>query len=80
MTIFHTLKYPISDPPTKEELKALPNEVWEEWITHIIVHGDTKIEPGYVASVLRTHLYKHEMYPYELQRLKDIIQRYEGEL
>jgi hypothetical protein len=31
MTIFDSIKYPISDPPTEEQLAALPGEVYNEW-------------------------------------------------
>ena len=32
MTIFDTLKYQISDPPTKEELTAIPVDLYGEWL------------------------------------------------
>jgi hypothetical protein len=32
MTIFDTLRYPISELPTKEELAALPVELFSQWV------------------------------------------------
>jgi hypothetical protein len=34
MSLFTVLKYPISWPPTKEELEALPKEVLDRWVEH----------------------------------------------
>lgn len=31
MSIFHTLRYPISYPPKVEELAALPPKLFEQW-------------------------------------------------
>lgn len=80
MTIFHSLKYPISDPPTREELQALPKEIFEEWCQHIIVHqANYVITVDFVASVLQTHLKNDFLYPFELQRLKRLIYEYESD-
>ena len=32
MTIFDTLRYPISDRPTEEELSALPDDLYSNWL------------------------------------------------
>ena len=32
MTIFDTLRYPISDCPTEEELTALPVDLYSNWL------------------------------------------------
>lgn len=32
MSLFDVIKYPISDPPTKEELAAIPNEIFDNWV------------------------------------------------
>ena len=32
MSLFDTIKYPISDPPTEEELRALPVNLFNQWI------------------------------------------------
>ena len=32
MTIFDSIRYPISLPPTKEQLEALPQDIFEYWI------------------------------------------------
>ena len=31
MTIFDSIKYPISDPPTLEELRAVPESIYRAW-------------------------------------------------
>jgi hypothetical protein len=31
MTIFDSIKYPISNPPTLQELEALPDEMYKAW-------------------------------------------------
>jgi len=31
MTIFDVIRYPISIPPTEEELEALPRELFNKW-------------------------------------------------
>lgn len=33
MTIFDTIRYPVSDPPTVEELDNIPIEIMELWKT-----------------------------------------------
>lgn len=35
MTIFHILKYTISIPPTKDELKNLPPNLYIEWLKNV---------------------------------------------
>ncbi len=32
MSLFDILRYPISDSPTVEQLKALPTELYREWL------------------------------------------------
>ena len=32
MSLFDVIKYPISTPPTTEELEALPHELFQKWL------------------------------------------------
>lgn len=34
MSIFTVIKYPISNPPTAEQLKVLPTDLINKWINH----------------------------------------------
>jgi len=34
MTIFDTIKYPVSDLPTLEQLEAIPESIYIEWRTY----------------------------------------------
>jgi hypothetical protein len=36
MTIFHVLKYPISDSPTEDAINALPSDLYKKWIGHLL--------------------------------------------
>ncbi len=31
MSLFDVIKYPISDEPTNEQIKALPNDIFAKW-------------------------------------------------
>ncbi len=35
MSIFDVLRYPISDKPTYEQIRALPNDIYSIWVTSI---------------------------------------------
>ena len=39
MTIFHVLKYPISDYPSEQELDDLPESVFKEWAASFQIHS-----------------------------------------
>ena len=45
MTIFHIIKYPISSPPTMEELESLPKEIITKWQDHsrLVKNADGRI-------------------------------------
>jgi hypothetical protein len=34
MSIFAVIKYPISDPPTEEQIIALPVDLLQKWLCH----------------------------------------------
>lgn len=35
MSLFDVIKYPISNPPTKDELEALPNDLYKIWLLSV---------------------------------------------
>lgn len=43
MTIFHAIKYPISDVPTVEQIKALPEDLFYEW-AHRCGYNDDQVK------------------------------------
>ena len=40
MTIFDTIRYPISDPPTEEEIANLPPELFHRWASTVFFPVD----------------------------------------
>ena len=48
MSIFSTIKYPISDIPTLEELYALPIDVTEAWCDFVL---DNNNKPWYSTEI-----------------------------
>jgi len=51
MTIFDTLRYPISIPPTVEELEALPWDLYIHWLE--VEHKSSAIERATVHRILK---------------------------
>lgn len=49
MTIFDTLRYHISIPPSAEELSRLPNELFEHWLEDIGYGNIMPVTPQQVA-------------------------------
>jgi hypothetical protein len=39
MSLLDVIRYPISDPPTLEELEALPKDIQHEWLTHHVANN-----------------------------------------
>ena len=83
MSLFDVIKYPISEPPTLEELNALPNEIFNQWISlsHWRSPGKWKDADGI------SHYYKnfygsdHDAYPDQEQSrdvklLRKLIEEY----
>lgn len=50
MTIFDTIKYPISEPPTKAELSALPDNLYAKWQSSI----GLSFAPGMMVIIYAT--------------------------
>ena len=67
MTIFHTLKYQLSDPPTYEELALLPKEVFEAFKTApFILESTYKVQWRTSRSVYWTNIKVLRDYIYQL--------------
>lgn len=65
MSLFDVIKYPISFPPTNEQLEALPEKLYRKWIHHPDnTWCDTDIEsshdPIWVAMWHRDYPHKTE--------------------
>lgn len=46
MSLFDVLKYPISTPPTKEELSALPRDFLLQWMVMVKFNLSTDLVSG----------------------------------
>jgi len=53
MTIFDSIKYPISDPPTEEELTNLPKELYDKWLGYWNDQVIEDLTPAHVAAYYR---------------------------
>lgn len=51
MTIFDVLRYPISTPPTTEELMACPPAIYKEWASYTF--GTNETHPSIAALTLK---------------------------
>jgi len=54
MTIFDSIKYPISDLPTVAELSALPVDLYGEWLISSGWGGRKRHHPHHQLSVCLT--------------------------
>jgi hypothetical protein len=45
MTIFDAIKYPISTPPTEEQLEALPGDLYQKW-KEVVGFGFLHVDAG----------------------------------
>ena len=68
MTIFDSIKYPLSDPPTSKELYDLPEKIIDKWIE---VCGS--IHAG------RSSTRRFRDYPPAVATLRKIIAEYEDD-
>ena len=53
MTIFDSIKYPISDPPTEEELTNLPKELYDRWVGYWNYPVIKELPPAHIAAYYR---------------------------
>ena len=54
MSLLSSLRYPISMPPTRAQLEALPHDVYTQWLTEMRCEysGKNFPEPFLIAEVL----------------------------
>ena len=50
MTIFDSIRYPISDLPTEEELAAIPRRIYYRWIKKMWKYKLSQCPPSLVAE------------------------------
>ena len=75
MTIFDVIRYPISDLPTLEELKALPPEIMEKW-THGAFGGDTNPESARSRMRLLQILGNGDLMKLRVEELRKVIKEW----
>lgn len=76
MSIFQTIKYPISNPPTESELAALPSKTYRTWCTYIKKHISFIDKPhtGTMSFVMeRLQTQNSKLYKEYHDLLKDLI-------
>ena len=61
MSVLMTLKYPISTPPTREQLDALPQIVFDKWAIKLKFSSGDPLTPHTVFYVFNT-LYNDGMF------------------
>ena len=52
MSIFSSLRYPISVPPTAAQLEALPHDVYNQWLDEVGILTHNNYSPDLMAYVL----------------------------
>jgi len=73
MTIFDAIRYPISDPPTEEEIANLPPELFHRWATVVFFPVDRI--PTTVARWYRNLLF-YQTSSYDIRLLQRMIAEY----
>jgi hypothetical protein len=53
MNIFNAIKYPISSPPTKEQLEEIPEFLFKIWAKETLGIDDEKISPSDIALIMK---------------------------
>ena len=81
MTIFDTIRYPLSEPPTFKQLKTLPRSTYDEWIRKIygeVVISDT-IQIFYMATTLmQLYRFDDDLYHRRMKLLRRLIKDYDN--
>jgi len=60
MSVLMTIKYPVSNPPTLEQLEAIPKEVFSKWLDTIFYHWYST--PKSVHEYMTTSLQETDQY------------------
>ena len=75
MSLFDVIRYPISNPPTLEELQRLPGDLYQEWVSSTGWRADSS-DPAWVSSWYKKHIhtaYYESVGPGDLAHLKQLI-------
>ena len=73
MTIFDVIRYPISIPPTEEELEAVPKIIFNKWRDDIGLHS--KFQPSDFVRWYNNGM--DNVYVNEITQLKQMIADYD---
>jgi len=88
MSLFDVIRYPLSLPPTAEELSALPKELYTQWINNSSWKNiDTKssMDLQWVSSWMcefityRNAPYHEDIIIRDIHILRDIIKKWDKE-
>jgi hypothetical protein len=83
MSIFAVLRYPVSLPPSGEELSGIPSELYKEWIdksSWMNITEDSSMNPIWVAEWMCEFIkYKdnREEIEDDVQLLRNMIKEYD---
>ena len=83
MSIFDVIKYPISEPPKVSELKALPPEIFNEWMLPFTSAVGIKLTPEIFEQVYLSENSPtkngvcSDNFKLHIARLRSLIKQYE---
>lgn len=60
MTIFDSIKYPISDPASADQLNAVPHAIKRKWVNHLEYYYPSNPGTGY-RTVMHTFYTKENV-------------------
>jgi len=77
MTIFDTIRYPISEYPTQREIEALPKEIVADWC---VLQG--RVKPPYVLMSFWKIVHNNDVCnefdeKFKITELRKLIENYE---
>ena len=81
MTIFDVLRYPISEPPTEEELDRLPRDLLECWKSNngFMWSTDTEMISNFYMTSFRNKEYLGKCKK-EINELRRMVKEYDDNL
>lgn len=72
MSIFSVIKYPLSNPPTQEQLDSIPRELFDHWAFSTIMYH--KLTPTNLVMAINPCFWPElSTYEYDMERLKKMI-------
>ena len=76
MTIFDVIRYPISNPPTKEEFEALPADLYRNWL---LAAGWASVPPPRLLSLaFQLSVSGDFIHSSDLEFLRKMIKEYDN--